>query len=120
MASCDFSTRVYTYDDVSGDFGLSKFSLASEDINFKIPVIKRALKQSKRDVRLFGSPWSAPGWMKNSNSTIGGQLIGVAGDVYHKTWAAYFVKFLDAYKENGLKLWGVTVENEPSAGYVPG
>jgi glucosylceramidase len=47
-------------------------------------------------------------------------LIGVAGDKHHKTWAEYFVKFLDAYKENGIKLWGMTVENEPSAGYVPG
>ncbi|CAB4025248.1 glucosylceramidase-like, partial [Paramuricea clavata] len=120
MASCDFSTRIYTYDDVSGDFNLTHFNLVSEDLNFKIPVIKTALTRSKREIKLFGSPWSAPALMKNSNNTVGGQLIGVAGDKYHKTWAEYFVKFLDAYKKNGIKLWGVTVENEPSAGYVPG
>ncbi len=120
MASCDFSTRVYTYDDISEDFNLTHFNLASEDLNFKIPVIRTALSRSEREVKLFGSPWSAPAWMKTSNSTVGGELIGVAGDKYHKTWAEYFVKFLDAYKENGIKLWGVTVENEPSAGYVPG
>ena len=120
MASCDFSTRIYTYDDNPGDFNLTNFNLALEDLNYKIPVIQAALSQSKREVKLFGSPWSAPAWMKNSNSTVGGQLIGLAGNKYHKTWAEYFVKFLEAYKNNGIKLWGVTVENEPSAGYVPG
>ena len=102
-----------------GDFSLTNFNLAKEDLNFKIPVIKTALSRSKREVKLFGSPWSAPGWMKTSNSTVGGQLKGKAGNNYHKTWADYFVKFLGAYEKNGLKLWGVTVENEPFAGYVP-
>ena len=120
MASCDFSTRIYTYDDNPGDFNLTNFNLALEDLNYKIPVIQAALSQSKREVKLFGSPWSAPAWMKNSNSTVGGQLIGLAGNKYHKTWAEYFVKFLEAYKNNGIKLWGVTVENEPIAGYIPG
>lgn len=36
MASCDFSTREYSYDDVAGDLSLSKFSLAMEDIKFKV------------------------------------------------------------------------------------
>ena len=119
MASCDFSTRIYTYDDTPEDFNLQNFKLASEDLNYKIPVIKAALEKSKRDIQLCGSPWSAPAWMKTSNSTIGGVLIGDAGNNYHKTWASYFVKFLDSYKENGIKLWGLTVENEPFAGYVP-
>ena len=119
MASCDFSTRIYTYDDTPGDFSLENFRLAPEDLNYKIPVMKAALERSQRTIQLFGSPWSAPAWMKTSNSTIGGELIGSAGDRYHQTWASYFVKFLDSYHKNGLKLWGITVENEPSSGYIP-
>ena len=49
-----------------------------------------------------------------------GQLKGQAGDKFHKTWALYFVKFIEAYATNKIKLWGITVENEPSAGFVPG
>ena len=120
MASCDFSTRIYTYDDVPGDFNLTNFKLAPEDVSFKIPVIKAAVSQSKRQVKFFASPWSAPAWLKNSNSTVGGELMGSAGDKYHKTWAKYFVKFLEAYEKNGVKVQGVTVQNEPITGYIPG
>ena len=121
MASCDFSSHIYTYDDNPGDFGLDKFHLVREDGDFKIPAIKIANSMSKREILLYGSPWSGPAWLKNNNSTYGfGQLIGEAGDKYHKTWAMYFVKFLDSYAKLGIKFWGLTVENEPTAGYVPG
>ena len=39
MASCDFSTHVYSYDDVDGDFELKNFKLVTEDIKYKIPGI---------------------------------------------------------------------------------
>ncbi|XP_071793951.1 lysosomal acid glucosylceramidase-like [Asterias amurensis] len=117
MASCDFSLKEYSYDDVPNDFDLKQFSLVTEDIKFKIPIIQRSLAMSKKEVKLFASPWSAPAWMKTSNKMSGrGQLLGQAGDKYHQTWANYFVKFLDAYKLNNLTMWGLTIENEPSAG----
>ena len=37
MASCDFSTHVYSYDDVEGDFQLKNFKLTVEDLKYKIP-----------------------------------------------------------------------------------
>lgn len=49
-----------------------------------------------------------------------GQLKGKAGDKYHKTWAMYFAKFIKAYEDSGIKIWGVTVQNEPSDGFLPG
>src|SRR2546426_2859511 len=75
---------------------------------------------SRYGVKFFGSPWSSPAWMKN-NSQInhGGVLIGNPGGPYYQTWAEYFVKFLDAYKANDIEFWGLTVENEPKAGYDP-
>ncbi|XP_022106202.1 glucosylceramidase-like [Acanthaster planci] len=117
MASCDFSLREYSYDAVPNDFALHNFSLAEEDTKFKIPVILRSLAMAKREVKLFAAPWSAPAWMKTNGKMNGkGQLKGKAGDKYHKTWANYFVRFLDEYKKHNLSMWGVSVENEPSAG----
>lgn len=36
MASCDFSTRLYTYADTPGDYNLDHFALAPEDVNMKV------------------------------------------------------------------------------------
>lgn len=93
MASCDFSTHEYSYDDHENDFSLSNFSLAQEDVLYKIPLLQRAVEMSSVPLRLFGSPWSAPAWMKTNGEMHGrGQLKGEAGDRYHKTWAMYFVR----------------------------
>jgi len=121
MASCDFSTREYSYDDHVGDLEMANFSLAQEDINFKIPLILYARMKSKRNITMFGSPWSAPAWMKTTDKMTGflGQLKGKAGDKYHKAWALYFAKFIEAYKEKGVEIQAVTVQNEPTDGFLP-
>ena len=121
IASCDFSTRPYSYDDFVGDFNLTKFSLAEEDLVFKIPVIKQAISMGRRNISLFGSPWSSPYWMKTNNNMTGrGFIKGKVGDVYHKAWAQYFVRFIQEYKNHGLDIWGITAQNEPTDGRLPG
>ncbi|KAK3097705.1 hypothetical protein FSP39_012333 [Pinctada imbricata] len=119
MASCDFSTHPYSYDDSSGDFNLTKFALTQEDINYKIKYIQMANQMSKQNLTLFGSPWSAPAWMKtNQNMTGKGTLIGEPGGKYFKTWAMYFVRFIQEYAKHSIKLWGITGQNEPTDGNI--
>ncbi|XP_045157002.2 lysosomal acid glucosylceramidase-like [Mercenaria mercenaria] len=119
MASCDFSKRIYSYDDVEGDLELKEFALTEEDLLYKIPAIKDAMKVSKRNVTLFGSPWSSPYWMKTNNNMTGkGTIKDGPGGQYYKSWAKYFVKFLQAYKQQGLNMWGLTAQNEPSDGNI--
>lgn len=121
MASCDFSIRVYTYADTPNDFQLSNFSLPEEDTKLKIPLIHQALKMSSRPISLFASPWTSPTWLKTNGRVNGkGSLKGQPGDIFHQTWANYFVKFLDAYAKYGLRFWAVTAENEPTAGLFTG
>ena len=95
MASCDFSTHEYSYDDVEGDMALDHFSLANEDFIYKIPYILQAseLMTPGEELKLFSTPWSAPGWMKTSGEMKGaGQLKGDVNGDYYVTWANYFVK----------------------------
>uniref|UniRef100_A0A452S3D9 Glucosylceramidase n=1 Tax=Ursus americanus TaxID=9643 RepID=A0A452S3D9_URSAM len=121
MASCDFSVRTYTYDDTPDDFQLRNFSLPEEDVKLKIPLIHQALELARRPVSLFASPWTSPTWLKTNGAVNGkGSLKGQPGDLYHQTWARYFVKFLDAYAAHKLRFWAVTAENEPSAGLLSG
>uniref|UniRef100_A0A2K5N503 Glucosylceramidase n=1 Tax=Cercocebus atys TaxID=9531 RepID=A0A2K5N503_CERAT len=87
----------------------------------KIPLIHRALQLAQRPVSLLASPWTSPTWLKTNGAVNGkGSLKGQPGDIYHQTWARYFVKFLDAYAEHKLQFWAVTAENEPSAGLLSG
>ncbi|XP_060111216.1 LOW QUALITY PROTEIN: lysosomal acid glucosylceramidase-like [Heteronotia binoei] len=121
MASCDFSMRVYSYADVPEDYELKHFALVEEDIKMKIPVIHRAKAISKKPISLIASPWTSPIWMKTNNTGRGtGSLKGEAGNKIHKTWANYFVRFLDEYAKRNLTFWALTAENEPNAGLING
>uniref|UniRef100_A0A8B9GLV3 Glucosylceramidase n=1 Tax=Amazona collaria TaxID=241587 RepID=A0A8B9GLV3_9PSIT len=114
IACSDFSTRPYSYDDVADDYELKHFKLAEEDVKMKIPLLHRASAVSQRPLLLYGSPWTAPAWMRSNGDVRGkGTLKGQAGDKYHKTWANYFIKFLDEYAKHNVTFWAVTVQNEP-------
>ena len=119
MASCDYSKRVYSYDDHENDTDLNYFSLVDEDLHYKIPVIKAANEVSKTPIKLFGSPWSSPDWMKTNHNMSGkGSIKGQPGEIIYKAWAKYFVKFVQEYEKNGLQIWGLTAQNEPSDGFI--
>ncbi|CAF2091942.1 unnamed protein product [Rotaria magnacalcarata] len=112
MAGCDFSTYSYTYDAVPNDFELNDFSI-SMDLPIKIPFIKSAIAMSTEKIYFFGSPWNGPDWLKNASQHVG-TLNGVPGDKYHKAWAHYFSKFIEAYELEGIPIWGITTQNEYS------
>ena len=109
--SCDFSSDSYTYVK-DGDTNLDSFDI-SHDLRYRIPFIKAALETAGRDnFTLFASPWSPPAWMKDNNDMLHG---GELKPEYYDCWARYFCKFIRAYKEQGIPVWGVTVQNEPMA-----
>ncbi|KAJ6224378.1 hypothetical protein RDWZM_002923 [Blomia tropicalis] len=119
MGGCDFSTRPYTYDDHPNDFNLSKFALQSEDLQYKIPYLKMAQEASSDRLSIFASPWGPPAWMKeNGKINEGGFLIGAPGEKYYKTWAKYYVKFLDEYTKHNISIWAITILNEPEVGFI--
>ncbi len=108
MNSCDFSLSNYSYTPVEGDKKLKHFTI-QEDKDDLIPFIKDALEASKDGFKIFASPWTAAPWMKDNNKWVGGKLL----PEYYDTWALFFSKYVDAYKEEGIDIWGFTVENEP-------
>ncbi|GMR50835.1 hypothetical protein PMAYCL1PPCAC_21030, partial [Pristionchus mayeri] len=122
IASTDFSYTQYSYDDEEGDFDLHNFALPKDDFEYKIPFIKQAidLQKSAGGLRLFASPWSPPAWMKtNGQMKGGGKLRGEVDGPYYVTWANYFVKFFEAYLNEGISFWAVTPQNEPTTGAQP-
>ncbi len=108
MNSCDFSLSQYSYAPIEGDLNLEHFSI-DEDRDDLIPMIKEAMDVSKDGFKIVSSPWTAPPWMKDNKDWKGGKLL----PKYNDTWALFFSKYIDAYKAEGIDIWGFTVENEP-------
>jgi glucosylceramidase len=108
MNSCDFSLSNYSYASVEGDKELKHFSIEHDRADI-IPMIKDAQEASSDGFKILSSPWTAPPWMKDNNSYVGGKLL----PEYYDTWALFFSKYIDAYKAEGIDIWGFTVENEP-------
>jgi len=108
MNSCDFSLSNYSYSPIEGDKELKHFTI-QEDKDDLIPMIKDAMAASEDGFKIFGSPWTAAPWMKDNNKWVGGKLL----PEYYDTWALFFSKYVDAYKAEGIDIWGFTVENEP-------
>ncbi len=108
MNSSDFSLSNYSYAPIEDDKDLVHFSV-DEDRDDLIPMIKGAMAKSKDGFKIITSPWTAPPWMKDNKSWVGGKLL----PEYYDTWALFYSKYLDAYKAEGIDIWGFTVENEP-------
>jgi len=106
--SCDFSLAHYAYAMVPGDTSLQHFSI-EKDKNDLFPMITAAQNVSAGGFRLIASPWTAPPWMKDNNSWIGGKLLSE----YRSTWALYYAKYVKACADHGIPIWGLTVVNEP-------
>ncbi|MEV6107523.1 discoidin domain-containing protein [Streptomyces sp. NPDC051940] len=118
MGASDFAVRGdYSYDDMpprQSDPTLSRFSI-DHDKSYIIPVLKQA-REINPQLTLMATPWSPPGWMKTTDSMIGGEL---RPDAYQPL-AEYFAKFIEAYAAEGVPVRYITPQNEPlyqPAGY---
>ncbi len=102
----------YTYDDVPAgktDYRLRHFSIA-HDRKQILPLLRRALALNPK-LKVMGTPWSPPAWMKTNQSLVGGRLID--SPRIYDAYARYFVKFVKAYKRAGVPIYALTLQNEP-------
>ncbi|MCV4233675.1 glycosyl hydrolase [Virgibacillus sp. LDC1] len=119
MGASDYARDFYSYNDMpegQTDIELEQFSIAHDEEDI-IPLLKEALRLNP-DVKLMGSPWSPPGWMKTSGSMIGGEL----KPEYYSVYANYFVRYIEGYEAHGLHIYAITPQNEAlySPGHYPG
>ncbi|KAG5947129.1 hypothetical protein E4U53_006472 [Claviceps sorghi] len=82
----------------------------------QVPLAQEATKRGLQ--HLFGSAWSAPGFMKTTNDDLGGYLCGVNGtNCATGNWIQPYVNFLlqyvNFYKQSGLKMTELGFLNEP-------
>ena len=129
----------YSYADVAGDTGLEHFSIDPDRDGFDkaeypglrdgsfdlLPMIREALaiKQTQGDatLRIVASAWTAPAWMKDIDDWYrpggpGNGYHGTGGSLkpeYEAVYADYLLRYLEAYRAEGVHIWGLTPVNEP-------
>ena len=120
--SCDFSIDMYT-NVAEGDKTLESFNI-ERDKKYIIPFLKDVISYTGEELFLFASPWSPPAYMKDNNSMLGG---GKLLEEYKSLWALYYCKYIKSYKDQGINISGITIQNEPNAkqtwescNYTPG
>jgi len=109
IGASDLSADTYTYDDMPAgetDVNLDHFSLAPAKAGL-IPLLKEILAINP-NIKILGSPWSAPVWMKDNNSFKGGSL----QQKYYDVYSSFFVKYLQQMKAEGVSLDAITIQNE--------
>ncbi len=110
IGASDLDPQVFSYDDLPAgqtDPALARFSLAPDRADL-LPVLKEILALNPA-LKILGSPWSPPTWMKTNGDAKGGSLKPEFYDAY----ARYFVKYLQGMAGEGVVLDAVTVQNEP-------
>ena len=111
IGGSDFSAYgSFTYDDKPNgqtDTGLTAFNLGS-DLTDVVPMLQAA-RAKNSTLKILGTPWSAPAWMKETYTLNGGWL----NSAYYQAYANYFVKYVQAYAAQGLPIYAVTLQNEP-------
>lgn len=121
IGASDFSLDAYSYSMVAEDYKMKHFSI-KRDEKYLLPYIKKALKVNPT-MLLQASPWSPPAWMKYSNAIdknnkdLKGSRLRATPEIY-KAYASYFVKYIEAYKKQGVNIDRFCIQNEPDT-YAP-
>ncbi|WP_437393254.1 glucosylceramidase [Olivibacter sp. SA151] len=110
IGASDLSATTFTYDEMppgKTDPDLNYFSIAKEKETL-IPVLKKILAINP-DLKILGSPWTAPTWMKTNGAFKGGSL----KKEYYASYAQYFVKYIKEMEKEGITIDAITIQNEP-------
>jgi len=106
----------YSYNDLPAgmeDPKLERFSI-ERDREYVLPVIKTA-QRFNPNLKFFASPWTPPPWMKTNGRYGGGRLRREC----YPYFAEYLVRFIEAYRREGIEIHALTVQNEPEFGPEP-
>ncbi len=102
----------YTYDDVESgtDYAMEHFSI---DQDQEVVGMLQQVIGLKPHMKIMGTPWTAPAWMKYGEKTLHGWYLNYEDPQVYEVYAQYFVRYIQAYQDKGLPIYGVTLQNEP-------
>jgi len=122
IGGCDFS---WDYGDsgISSDGrytwceekGISNFAAHPMDVKYLIPILKE-IYAINPNVKIIGSPWTAPRWMKLDSNLSNSYYSWTGGRLdpeCYEDYSTYFVKWIQYMESQGFDIYAITPENEP-------
>lgn len=109
IGASDLNAAPFTYNDMPAgqtDTALANFSINNDSALVSLLQDILAINPA---IKIVATPWSAPVWMKDNGSFIGGSL----QTQYYDEYAQYFVKYIQAMQGAGIAITAVTPQNEP-------
>ncbi|MEV6417856.1 carbohydrate-binding protein [Kribbella sp. NPDC051718] len=109
------------------DWNLKYFSI-KRDVDLHIVETAKLIKRYNPRATFFASAWSAPAWMKTNNRFTGEVALKPGSTSYYQVgklrddcidvFARYYVKYIQAYAKQGIKVDALTLLNEPGIDVV--
>lgn len=106
----DYTIAPYSLNETANDYTMANFSI-DHDQQYLIPYIKAAMA-FQPSLKIWGSPWSVPTWMKDSKAFNSGSIVENANNF--SALALYFAKAVKAYQQQGLHYFAIMPANEPN------
>ncbi len=109
IGASDLNAAPFTYNDMPAgqtDPTLANFSLNNDSA--VIAMLKDILVINP-NIKILATPWTAPIWMKDNGSFVGGNL----QLQYYDEYAQYFVKYIQGMQAQGIAITAITPQNEP-------
>lgn len=115
IGSSDFGIDAYSFSEVSDDYDMKHFSL-DRDKRYMLPYMQKAFAINP-DIRLFGSPWSPPAWMKHSKymdrgSEFPDKNFLIDDPKIYDAYAKYMLKYVEEYAKEGVNVERIVIQNE--------
>ncbi|MGG0822206.1 glycoside hydrolase family 30 beta sandwich domain-containing protein [Paenibacillus turicensis] len=108
IGASDYALEWYSHNEHDDDYEMKHFSI-ERDHKYLIPYIKEAQKRNPK-LTFFASPWSPPTWMKTPKAYNFGTLRWEKKIL--EAYALYFVKFIQAYEQEGIRINQIHIQNE--------
>jgi glucosylceramidase len=109
IGASDYAVSRYTMDEAKNDYEMKHFSI-ERDKKYLIPYIKAAMKY-RPDLKIWGSDWTPPSWMKTNDAFDGGNMKD--DPRVYEAYALYLARFAEDYRKQGIDVFAVAVQNEP-------
>ncbi|MFK7810863.1 MAG: glycoside hydrolase family 30 beta sandwich domain-containing protein [Maribacter sp.] len=110
VGASDLDEKTWSYNDIlegETDLELDQFSMAYDTL-YLIPTLKEIIAIQPK-IKIMGSPWSPPVWMKDNNDTRGGSL----KPEFYSVYADYLIRYIQEMKKEGIDIDALTIQNEP-------